>query len=76
MWGVIKFSSILILINYFLCQREMVFASCRVCVVKYDRQAVTWAFAEFHVSLYHRFEHELLEMAFHLVVNLIGEAKA
>ena len=65
----------LVLVYDFLCQRKVVLASGRVGIVEDYRQTVARALAQFHVSLYDCLEHELLEMAFHLVVYLVGESE-
>ena len=54
----------------------MVFAACRLSVVENNGQAVTWTFAQFHIALYHRFEHQFLEMSLYLIVDLVGQAQA
>ena len=36
---------------------------------------MTGRFGELHVALHHRFEHQFLEVAFHLIVDLVGQSQ-
>ena len=52
----------------------MVLGSGRVGVVQDDGQSVAGAFAQLDIALYDGLEDQLLEVALHLVVNLVGQA--
>ena len=64
------------LFHNLLSQCQVVLTTSRLGIVKNNGQAVTWTFAQFHVALYHRFEHQLLEMSLYLIVDLVGQAQA
>ena len=53
----------------------MVLTTGRVGIVENHGQTVGGAFRQFYVTLNHSLEHQLLEMTFHLVVNLIGQTQ-
>ena len=55
---------------------QVVLAACALCVVEDGRQTVAWTLAEFDISLDDGFEHQFLEMPFHLVIDLVGQTKA
>ena len=61
--------------NDFLRQGQMVLGTCGVGVVENDGQTVAGAFRELHVALDDGLENQFLEMAFHLVVDLVGQAQ-
>ena len=50
----------------------MVSGAVALCIVEDDWESVARAFAQFHVALNHRLEHQFLEVALHLVVNLVA----
>ena len=51
----------------------MVLATSRVGVIEDNRKTMAWTLRQLHVSLYHGFEYQLLEVTFHLVVYLVGQ---
>ena len=53
----------------------MVLTAGGVCVVKDDGKTVTRTLAQFDVTLDDGLEHQLLEMTFHLVVDLVGQTQ-
>ena len=53
----------------------MVLGAVRLCVVEDDGKAVALALAQLHVALDDGLEHQLLEVALHLVVNLVGQTQ-
>ena len=56
-----------------LAQCQMVLRAGRVGIVENNGQPMTGALREFHITLNHGFEHQLLEMTLHFVVNLVGQ---
>ena len=53
----------------------MVLGTIALCIVEDDRETVARTFAQLHVARNHRLEHQFLEVALHLVVNLVGESE-
>jgi hypothetical protein len=53
----------------------MVLRTGGVGVIENDRQSVTGTLGEFDIALNDGLEHQLLEVALYLVVNLIGKAQ-
>ena len=53
----------------------MVLRTCGICIVEDGGQSVTGSLAELHVALDDGIEHEFLEVALHLVVDLVGQAQ-
>ena len=37
---------------------------------------MTGGFGQLHITLYHGLEHQLLEVTFHIAINLIGQTEA
>ena len=60
----------------FLCQGEMVLRTGGVCVVEDHGQTVAGTLRQFHVTLDDGLEHQFLEVALHLVVDLVGQSEA
>ena len=54
----------------------MVLCSCGIGIIQYYWKSVRRTLRQFYVSLYYGLEHQLLEVALHLVINLVGESQA
>ena len=52
----------------------MVLGSIAFCIVKDNWETMARALAQLHVALDYGLEHQFLEVAFHLVVYLVGKA--
>ena len=64
-----------VLVDDFPCKCQMVLRTGGVGVIENDRQSVTGTLGEFDIALNDGLEHQLLEVALYLVVNLIGKAQ-
>ena len=53
----------------------MVLSPFRFGIIQNDRHAVAGSFAQLHVTHDNRFEDQFLEVAFHFVVYLVGQAE-
>ena len=53
----------------------MILGSCRVCIIENDRQTMAGSLGELHVALDDGLEHQFLEVALHLVVDLVGQSQ-
>ena len=53
----------------------MVLATCRVCIVQDHGQSVARSLGELDITLDDGLEHQFLEVALHLVVDLVGQAQ-
>jgi hypothetical protein len=61
-----------VLVDDFLGQSQVVLGTCGVGIVEDDRQTVAWSLGELDIALDDGLENELLEVALHLIVDLIG----
>ena len=53
----------------------MVLRTGGVCIIKDGRHAMAWRFAQLDITVDYGFEDQLLEVAFHFIVYLIGQSQ-